>query len=165
MAELTTNFNYLQPTSFKLMIDRKNRPNLEFFVQTVQQPAVTNNPAEIPYRNVSSIPFSGTKLTFEELTLQILIDENMESYTEMYKWMCDNISTIDGDAIDGEGHTRDLTLLILSSHNNVTNRVRFFNALPVALGSFPFEASTADIQHPTFPASFRYSHFDIEKAL
>ena len=29
MANLTQNFNYLQPTSFKLTIDRKNYPNLE----------------------------------------------------------------------------------------------------------------------------------------
>ena len=33
--ELTTNLNYLQPTGFKLLIDRVKYPNLEYFCQGV----------------------------------------------------------------------------------------------------------------------------------
>ena len=32
---LTTNLNYLQPTGFKLLIDRVKYPNLEYFCQGV----------------------------------------------------------------------------------------------------------------------------------
>ena len=35
-----SNINLLQPTSFKLIIDRKNFPNLEFFCQSVAHPAI-----------------------------------------------------------------------------------------------------------------------------
>ncbi len=43
---LTTNFNYLQPTGFKLVIDRTNYPNLEYFVQDFTHAGVIMNAAE-----------------------------------------------------------------------------------------------------------------------
>ena len=63
MADLTENFNYLQPTSFKLVIDRKNFPNLEFFCQQVTHPGNTNKKkliipsAEIPVRRMQRYHF------------------------------------------------------------------------------------------------------------
>ena len=80
MADLTDNFNYLQPTSFKLVIDRKNFPNLEFFCQQVTHPGLIIPSAEIPVRRMQSIPFPGESLTINELSCDILLDENMESY-------------------------------------------------------------------------------------
>jgi len=44
MADLTTNLNYLQPTSFKLVIDRENYPNLEYFCQNFTHPGMIINP-------------------------------------------------------------------------------------------------------------------------
>ena len=54
MANLTTNFNYLQPTSFKLVIDRKNYPNLEFFCQSFVHPGMIMNSVEVPYNIMDS---------------------------------------------------------------------------------------------------------------
>ena len=87
MANLTDNFNYLQPTSFKLVIDRKNFPNLEFFCQQVTHPGLIIPAAEVPVRRMQSIPFPGESLTINELSCDILLDEDMKSYTEMYNWV------------------------------------------------------------------------------
>ena len=64
MAELTDNFNYLQPTSFKLTVDREHFPNLEFFCQSFTHPGMIMNSVELPYQKVTSVPFIGDKLTF-----------------------------------------------------------------------------------------------------
>ena len=87
MAELTTSLNYLQPTSYKLTIDRENYPNLEYFAQTVTHPGMIMNAVEQPYRKVTGIPFVGSSITYNELAATIILDENMSSYTEMYDWM------------------------------------------------------------------------------
>ena len=76
MANLTDNFNYLQPTSFKLVIDRKNFPNLEFFCQQVTHPGLIIPAAEVPVRRMQSIPFPGESLTINELSCDILLDED-----------------------------------------------------------------------------------------
>ena len=59
---LTSNFNYLQPTGFKLVIDRKNYPNLEFFVQDFTHAGVIMNTADLSYKKIASIPFIGDKI-------------------------------------------------------------------------------------------------------
>ena len=79
MANLTQNFNYLQPTSFKLTIDRKNYPNLEFFCQSFTHPGMIMNSVELPYQRITSVPFVGDKLTFNEMQANILLDEDLKS--------------------------------------------------------------------------------------
>ena len=87
MATLTENFNYLQPTSFKLVIDRRNYPNLEFFCQNVTHPGMLMNSVEVPFRRVAGVPFPGDTLTFNELSTNIILDEDLTSYNEMFSWI------------------------------------------------------------------------------
>ena len=47
---LTTNFNYLQPTGFKLVIDRTNYPNLDYFVQDFTHAGVIMNSADLAFQ-------------------------------------------------------------------------------------------------------------------
>ena len=128
MANLTTNFNYLQPTSFKLVIDRKNYPNLEFFCQNFVHPGMIMNAPEIPFRNITGIPLAGSKLTFNELSANILLDEDMKAYDEMFAWMRRILSTEDVKPLDRTNTNiptfADITLSILSSHNNQTKQVK-----------------------------------------
>ena len=87
MATLTNNLNYLQPTSYKLTIDRENYPNLEYFAQSLTHPGMIMNPVELPYRNVTGVPITGSKLTYNELSANLILDENLSSYNEMYSCM------------------------------------------------------------------------------
>ena len=84
---LTNNFNYLQPTGFRLVIDRTNYPNLEFFVQDFTHAGVIMNTADLQYKKLAAIPFIGDKLTYNEMLANIILDEDMKAYTEMHDWM------------------------------------------------------------------------------
>ena len=55
--ELTTNLNYLQPTGFKILIDRVKYPNLEYFCQQVDHPSVSTNPVEFPVRRITGVQY------------------------------------------------------------------------------------------------------------
>jgi hypothetical protein len=163
MATLTENFNYLQPTSFKLVIDRKNYPNLEFFCQTVTHPGMIMNPVELGIPRLAGLPFPGESLTFNELSTNILLDEDMKSYDEMYKWM---LRLLENNMVGRKKTTEiptyaDITLSILSSHNNQTKQVRYIDCIPTSLGDIVFE-STADGQtFITFAATFRFNYFEL----
>ena len=163
---LTTNFNYLQPTSFKLVVDRKNFPNLEFFAQQITHPGLILPAAEVPIRRMQSIPFPGESLTINELSATILLDEDLKSYNEMYEWIRRNQRTNMGDqAFIKRGSeiptNADITLSILSSHNNQTKKVRYIDAIPVALGDINFESTASGTEYITFVASFRFSYFEL----
>ena len=52
--ELTSNLNYLQPTGFRVVIDRTKYPNLEYFAQSVSHPGAQLTPLELPVRRITS---------------------------------------------------------------------------------------------------------------
>jgi len=164
MTDLTTNINYLQPTSYKLTIDRKNYPNLEFFAQTITHPGMIINPTETPFRNVTGVPFVGGALTFNELSATVILDEDMTAYNEMYSWIrriIDNvpIKAIDRTSTDVPTYS-DITLSILSSHNNQTKQVKYLECVPTALGDINFESTATGTEFITFSVSFRFTYFD-----
>ena len=162
MATLTTNINYLQPTSFKLVIDRKNYPNLEFFCQTFTHPAMIMSAAEVPFRKVTNVPFPGDKLTFNELSANIILDEDMNGYTEMYNWMRRLLDTELTSVIDAQFPIySDITLHILSSHNNTTKKIRYIDCIPTTIGDIEFQSTADGGQYIAFNTSFRFSYFEL----
>jgi len=164
-SKLTTNMNYLQPTGYKVTIDRKFYPNLEFFCQTFQHPGMSQNALEVPIPRLGSLPFEGEKLSFGELILTIIVDEALESYSELYSWMEDlvenkHVPTIDRTATKSSSSS-DISVGILNSHNNVSKTLRYINCVPTLLGDLNFESIAGGESFLTFPASFRFSYFEI----
>lgn len=160
------NINFLQPTAFRLTIDHKHYANIEFFCQTVLHPSLNVNSIEVPYRQISSIPFAGDKLTFSELTCIIIVDENMNAYTEMYNWMQRLVVTPERSALERTSTLpptyADITITILSSHNNATRKIRYKGCIPVSLGDMTLESTAGDLQYITFPATFRFTEFELQ---
>jgi hypothetical protein len=165
MATLTTNKNYLQPTGFSISIERTNYPNLQFFAQSITHPGASVNVIELPVRRIQGIPLAGDKITFGELQVDFILDEDMEGYQEMQSWLERLVN--EGDVTqeqalkDGKIATfADITVSILTSHNNVNKRIRYINALPTTIGSIEMNAS----QNQTFiqfTSSFRFDYFEI----
>ena len=167
MADLTSNLNYLQPTSYKLTIDRENYPNLEYFAQSVTHPGMIMNPVEMPYKQLSGIPFTGAKLTYNELSANLILDENLSSYDEMYNWMRRLLTQEEIPAIKRNFKTKvvptysDIVVSILSSHNNKTKHIKYIDCIPIALGDITFESTATGTEFVTFTISFRFSYFDL----
>lgn len=166
MPELTDNINLFQPTGFRLLISRKNFPNLQFFAQTVNHPSVTLNSTEVAFPR-ANIPYPGDKVSFGDLTATILLDEDLNGYQEMYNWMVrlvneEFVSAYDATVDSGiEPTFNDITVTALTSHNNINKSIRYVDAVPTTLGDIQFEANNAGVEYITFPVSFRFSYFVI----
>lgn len=165
---LTSNFNYLQPTGFKLVIDRKNYPNLEFFCQDFTHAGVIMNTADLGYKKISAIPFIGDKLTYNEMLANIILDEDMKSYIEMHNWMRRNLDVDNVTALDRIRNSTavptvsDITLSILNSSNNTVAQIIYRDSIPTALTDIQFQATSGAESFLTFGASFRFTYFDIK---
>jgi len=165
MANLTHNINYLQPSGFSVVIDRKNYPNLEYFAQTVSHPGATVSETEIPFRN-TNIPFTGDTVNYTDVSFNFLVDEDMEGYIEIYQWLLRNLQTNRRGASqavreDIPPTEADITLNILSSHNNPIRKIKYYNAFPTNIGELNFAATTNDVEPLTFSAQFRFAYFEI----
>lgn len=160
---LTTNKNFLQPTGFKFIINRRNYPNLEFFAQSVTHPGATVNPLELPTTRIASVALAGDKITYSQLSLDVILDEDMQSYKEMQSWL---------ERIVNDGHVdetldtkiatySDITVIIMTSHNNKNVQIKYKDCVPVDIGSFQLASNVNDVAFTTFQVSFRFSSFEI----
>jgi|DEB0MinimDraft_6_1074348.scaffolds.fasta_scaffold37470_2 hypothetical protein len=155
----------LQPTGFRVIIDRENYPNFEFFAQSVAHPGVDINPAQVPFRR-ADVFFPGDKLTFPPVNFTVLMDENMASYSELYNWLermvekpiKDKRTLNDSTNIPIMG---DLTVIVLSSHNNQNKQIKYYGAFPTNLSTVSLETTAGDTPAITFTVDFRFDYWDI----
>jgi hypothetical protein len=165
MAELTNNVNFLQPSGFKLTVDRKNYPNLEFFAQSVVHPGISTNAPETQFRG-STLPSTPESLTFNPLSVIILLDEDMNAYTEVQDWLyrlvnTNNVSSLEAANEGTVPSKSDIVVSILSSANNVNKQIKYYDAFPVDLGDVSLEVVAGDQTFITCPVTFKYSRFEI----
>lgn len=160
---LTSNLNYLQPTGFKFIITRRDYANLEYFAQSFTHPGASVAPLEIPTSRITSIPLAGDKINYGEMTLDVILDENMESYKEMQEWLerIVNDGQVDRSSTTSIPTYSDITVLIMTSHNNSGVKVKYKDCLPTTLGQITMASNVADVTFLTFNISFRFSSFEI----
>jgi|TARA_R110000744_G_scaffold63338_3_gene130332 hypothetical protein len=163
--------NYLQPSGFKIIISRRDFPNLQFYAQTISHPDVNLPSAELGFSRVNSVPFVGDAAEFGTLTMEVLLDEDMNSYREIYNWMIAATSnphrlpsaSVESNKEGGyQGSTyNDITVAILSSHNNVNRTFRYINGFPTSVGMINL-AATSQEQYLSFQATFRFDYFEFK---
>ena len=79
-----TKLDYASPTQFKFGIHQL--PKVEFFTTTATVPAIAHSDVVIP-TPFKSIPMQGDQLTFDNLTINFIVDEFLENYLSLHEWM------------------------------------------------------------------------------
>jgi hypothetical protein len=162
------NINPLSPNGYLFTIDKL--PRLSYFAQSIALPTISLGAAEItsPFSN---IPVPGEKIEFASLSVQFMVDENMDNYKAIYNWIAAlgfpdnhaqyaNYFTQDANASSEYAkNTSDAMMIILGNNNNPIQTVKFFNCWPEDLGSLAFTSNTQDVQYLIGDVSFKYSHY------
>jgi hypothetical protein len=154
-STLISNLNFVNPAGFKLLIDRKKYPNAEYAIQTAALPDMSADgaPLNLPQRNITAMP---DKINYGPFDLTFLVDEELINYKEIHDWMLGLVTENDTKT---ERKTRDLTLQIYSSSNNVIREIQFVDAYPIVLSSLPFDTTVTDPQYLVAAVTFNYSYF------
>jgi hypothetical protein len=168
---LPSNINPLSPNGFMFSIQKL--PELNFFAQSVNLPGITLGSPEFgnPFQTQ---PIPGESLTYDQLTVQFLVDETMANYQAIYNWIValgfpndyEQYTTFIND--DQRGITSELatnysdaTLQILSGNNQVVKSVQFIDLFPITLDSLQFAGTNTDVQYLIGNATFRYGYYKI----
>jgi hypothetical protein len=156
MNNLTGNVNMLSTNSFKLVINSNRFANTEFFTVSANLPGISLNESIAGFRNKAGyVP--GDKLIFEPLTIRIAVDENLENYMELFSWLQKHVTSQDLEVVD-------MSLVILSSHNNPVCTFTFVNAFPTNLGQIDFNSQQGEVEYAYVDVTFRYDYFKISRA-
>jgi len=172
MATTTTttlqNSNFLQPTSFKVIVYRKRFANIEFFAQTVSHPGVSMSPAQLSFRKDDAFE-PGDKLVYDDLTIDAIMDEDMFVYQEMLNWMTgiteqSKVGSFGRfqKSAEQDNHEYDLKLIVMNNANIATREITYKNAFPISVGTINLATNSGTIEPITIPLSFKYNTFSFE---
>lgn len=170
-----SNRNFLSPIGFKFILTKC--PKVDFFCSSASIPGITLGTTNQvnPYKE---IPIPGDKLVYENLDLNFIVDENMENYIQIHKWLTglgypQNLKQF-ADLAAGNTDFPDAnpefgyrniysegTLQILNSNYNVVKKIQFSDLFPVSLSTLEFNAANTDYNYFTATATFMYTIYNI----
>lgn len=150
--------NPLQPQSFRMVIQKF--PITNYFTQSVSFPGVTV-PEVVQTTTFADIPWPGTKIRYDDLIVEFIVDENLQNYNEIYSWLRMYSRAV--EPVDQEISEFDLfsDIELLSTTNSlvVNKRIVFRNAVPISLSGFRFDSADSDVATIKASVSFKYSHY------
>lgn len=170
-----SNKNYLKPNSFRFIFNRL--PTVQYFCQSTNLPKITLGAAKQPTPLVD-IPHTGDKMEYDVLNIVFMIDEDMQNYLELHKWMIglgfpksrsqfanllnDPSTRFSGaDKLLETNLYSDASLFILNSNNQPIIEVRYYDAFPVSLEGLDFDLRIPTVDYFVGIATLRYKYYDI----
>jgi hypothetical protein len=158
--------NFLQNTGYQLVLPRF--PHLQYYSTSFVLPDVQLPPAQVatPFTDV---PVAGDKPVFAPFTFQFIITDDMKNYEEAFKWITsigfadsyDTFKNYDNkDKPEQQLGEQDAKVIILSSKNNPTRVITFYDAIPIALsGITPMTSQAGSVQYVSASITMAYSRF------
>ena len=170
MALNPDEINQLNVVSFQTNFTRL--PNVNFFAQRVNIPAV-NLGLYLQPTPLSDAPTEGDKLTFEQFTMNFIVNEDLSNYLEIYNWMIaigfpdnHNQFNLDQSLKNNSDNTirSDMNIVINTNKSNPNYSITFRDAFPVSLGSIELDAAATSLEPILVDATFEFvGSFSIEK--
>jgi hypothetical protein len=164
LATVPVNKSFLSNNKFEFVLGRI--PNFTFFVQGVNLPGMSLQSTSIntPF---SAVSLPGNQITFGTLSLSFIVDEDMQSWYELYSWIFqlgnpkgyNKVGTLTGQPGSITSRTSDATLILKSNANNPNFQFNFFDVYPTELGDMSF-TTTDNQEFVTSTATFNYGFYE-----
>ena len=181
-----TKLDYSSPTQFRFLINQL--PKVEYFTTSANIPGIGlgDGVLNTPFKD---IPLLGDKLTYEDLAISFIVDENLENYIEMHTWLTsigfpkdrsqfsDFRSTTSNVKTSTRGESKDIgdvrastpelpmysdaTLTILTNKNNPVVECRFADVFPTSLSGLTYSQNQTDVEYLTATVNFKYKIYEI----
>ena len=166
------NTNYLQPTKYMLTFGKL--PTVQYFCQTANIPGVSMGSINVPTPTLD-IKIGGNKLSYEQFEVEFIVDETIETWKELYKWL---LAFADPKSLSNRANQMDLqngttkyldnyseaTLTVMSALNNPLFRINYHKIFPVSVSGIQFDVKSSAESIITAKATFAYEYFEITSA-
>ena len=181
-----TALDYSSPTQFRFLINQL--PKVQYFTTEANIPGITlgEGTFSTPLKDLTVL---GDKLTYEDLGISFIVDENLENYIEMHTWLTsigfpkdrkqfsDFRSTTSNVATATRGESKDIgdvrattpelamtsdaVMTILTNKNNPVVECRFADVFPTSLSGLTYSQNQTDVEYLTATVNFKYKIYEI----
>jgi len=179
--------DFASPTQFRFQIQKL--PEVQFFAQTINIPGISVE-GLTQSSPLNQIAIAGSDLSYEDLTVSFLIDEEYRNYREVHDWLkglsfpenhtqfqnllsegSDRMPRSQSRGIQTESGKiypatpdaaiySDATLTILSSKNNPKLEIRFRDVFPKRLGSVSLTTQDTEVAYLVADVTFGYKYYE-----
>ena len=162
------NTSFLSPIGFKFQLN--NFPEVNYFVQSASLPGISISAIDVP-TPLKTVAMVGDEVSFEELSIKFIVDENMKNWLSIYDWIIGlGFPTKEGQEkykklSENSEVTTDATLTVLTGNMNPQINFIFQECFPLNLSSIAFDSGGSDIDYVTADVSFRYDVYTVENLL
>mgnify|MGYP003679884046 CR=1 FL=1 len=181
-----TALDYSSPTQFRFLINQL--PKVQYFTTEANIPGISMGDG-VFNTPLKDIPILGDKLTYEDLSISFIVDENLENYIEMHNWLTgiafpkdrsqfstfrsttSNVKTSTRGESKDIGDVRastpelamfsDATMTILTNKNNPVVECRFADVFPTSLSGLTYSQNQSDVEYLTAAVNFKYKIYEI----
>lgn len=126
-----------------------------FTLPSVQLPPMVH-PSQLGYEK-----HHGSKLEYDDLSIDFIVDELLKNWKEIYAAMYNN-APADEYTTKKDLEEFDATVIVYSSHNNKIATVRFFNCVLTGLGQIQFQTDTQETDVLRSNLTLQYSYYLVE---
>ena len=140
------------------LIQFKDTKQLELMVTNSPLPGFSINPLTLS-RPVVDDKRPGGQLTYTDLSLTVLCDEDLNAFKEIYSYLILAANPNTGD-LEINKTVFDSTLFILTNKNNIQHKVYFYNCFFTRVGDLVFNSNATDADHITFDIDLSYSFYN-----
>ena len=181
-----TALDYSSPTQFRFLINQL--PKVQYFTTEANIPGITlgEGTFSTPLKDLTLL---GDKLSYDDLTISFIVDENLENYIEMHTWLTsigfpkdrkqfsDFRSTTSNVATATRGESKDIgdvrattpelamtsdaVMTILTNKNNPVVECRFKDVFPTSLSGLSYSQNQTDVEYLTAEVNFKYQIYEI----
>ena len=181
-----TALDYSSPTQFRFLINQL--PKVQYFTTEANIPGITlgEGTFSTPLKDLTLL---GDKLSYDDLTISFIVDENLENYIEMHTWLTsigfpkdrkqfsDFRSTTSNVATATRGESKDIgdvrattpelamtsdaVMTILTNKNNPVVECRFADVFPTSLSGLSYSQNQTDVEYLTAEVNFKYQIYEI----
>ena len=181
-----TALDYSSPTQFRFLINQL--PKVQYFTTEANIPGITLGEGQFntPLKDIELL---GDKVTYEDLTITFIVDENLENYIEMHTWLTgigfpkdrsqfsDFRSVTSNMSVKTRGESNDIgdvrastpelamtsdsVMTILTNKNNPVVECRFKDVFPTSLSGLTYSQNQTDVEYLTAEVNFKYTIYEI----
>lgn len=143
-----SNFNIQFKDSYtlELMAIGANIPGLTLGELNISRPVVRD------LRN-------GDSLSYDDLEVEILTDEELKAFKEIYDYIykASNPDTADIDVVEP---IFDSTLLLTTNKNNIQHKINFYNCFFKGISGIQLTSQSSEEEQVTFTITLGYSYYE-----
>ena len=178
--------DYSSPTQFRFLINQL--PKVQYFTVAANIPGLTLGDTTFA-TPLKDIPLMGDKLTYDDLTLTFIVDENLENYIELHNWLTaigfpkdrsqfkQHRSTTSNTPVTTVGTSDDIgdvkpttsdrpmfsdsVLTILTNKNNPVVECRFSDCFPTSISGLDYSQNQTDVEYLTAEVNFKYKIYEL----